>query len=177
MAGFLQIVAPLLAGRVIQADYKVCQSGSHNSFFNLLPGGQQIAQADHAAVMSQRSAQYSCPSQRSCDAGNNLQFHLGILRPNLIHQACHPIDAGISAAYHGHLLSCRRFLISHAAAFYLLPHRRVPIVLIRKFLFQQVRIHGIPDDYLAHFYGPHGLHRHLLIGSRAYSNYIDLIQI
>ena len=79
---FLQMAAASLAFGIIQHDDKICLCGSQQALFDLLPGCQQIAEADGGKIVCQRGSQQRRAGTERWNSRHNLDCqNIGSIGP------------------------------------------------------------------------------------------------
>ena len=181
VACLLQIVVPIAARRIVYGYRKISFCCSSESPLDELPRSQKVRQADHAEVVIQRRSK-NCRSARSrSDPRDHAYIRQHrcslilcvIFLAQLEHKGRHPVDSGVSAAYHGDLFAHRRLLKAHPAALYLLLHRSRQIFFPRESVPEQLQVHRIPDNNVRSVECRQSLLCHHRFFSRSHSDYCD----
>ena len=104
LAGFFQLAYPPAAARVVQDGNEIAGRGSLQAPAYLLPGREQIAQADGAEVLHQRRSQQR--RRRLQRRNSRHRFHRRNLSVPLAigedakHRPGHAVDAGVAGGHH-----------------------------------------------------------------------------
>ena len=162
----------LEAGRIVEANAKICFGSTIQAFFNLFPGSQQVAQGNQAEIADEGCAQNSGTGAGSGDTGDNLDIDFRMLLGNLTHDACHAIHASVTTGNHGYGLALQGLVQSQLAAVHFLAHAGGQEFLLCKIFFNQINIHMVASDDIAGLQSIIGSFSHLLHAAGAQAHYI-----
>ena len=131
LAGSVQLPGAPPAARVIEHGHKIAGRRRLQTPFNLLPGREQIAEADGAEILHQWRPQQRGGRLQSGNAGNGRHRRpAAVPAPvgqDAIHRPRHTVNAGIPGGYHRHLLPRLRQIHGQRRPFQLLPQlHRMP---------------------------------------------------
>ena len=166
VTGLFQIVCPLLAGRIVQADDEVAGSGTVEAVGDFFPRCQQIAEGNEARIGDQRRTEQGRTGAGSGHAGNDDDVDV-VIGSHFVHDAGHAVNPGIAAGYDGHGLPLLGPVPDHAAAFDFFGHARRDEFFIRKIMTYQINIGVVTDDAVAAIEDFPGLQGHALQGTRS----------
>ena len=126
--------------------------------------------------MDQRCTKNCRSACSCCHTRNDLLFCFRIINADLIHQSCHTINSGITAADHRNRLAFLRFFKSKNAAVNLFLHWCSHKFFSREVFLYQINIYSVSDDRITFIHCADCLSCHLVISSRSDSDYIYFTQ-
>ena len=168
------MIRALPAGGVVDHNAEVSGGCRPETGFDILPGSQKVAQADHTEIRADGGAQQGRPAEGSGHAGNHPDRAVRKVFPDLQHQGRHPVDPRVAAAQHDHTVSFPCFLKGHNAAFPFLPHRGREHPLPAETLPEKSQIDRVADDHIGRLQHLNRFRRHTFFPAGSHADHRDL---
>ena len=173
--GFLQLMDAAMAARIIERGGKVGLGDGAQARLNLLPGDEQIAEADGGEVEHERRAEARGRSASGRDSGHDFDLDVEVQGfGQLVGEASHAVDAGVARGNERDDVSGGGQLQSLLAARGLLQHGRGDDLLAGGEVGDEIDIVTVADHDAAGSDGSRGARSAVKRASRAYANHAQL---